>query len=183
MGKKQGDYLEGMVRNFSQKFDVYPKILTFVPEGLKSILAFVLTLAMADYESADNLPWKDSCAYITEVTIDEGVTRIGKKAFKNCQNFPSVTIPASVESVGENAFGSCAKLATVYKQNALFLEGAGIPSTAQIWGYSMVKAPEHVIVSGTTKTPKTLAEDILCVSKRWIYRKRTYRQPFKKGVG
>lgn len=30
---------------------------------------------------------------------------------------------------------------------------------------------------------RRLTEDILCVSKRWIYRKRTYRQPFKKGAG
>ena len=34
---------------------------------------------------------------------------------------------------------------------------------------------------GVCERPET--EDILCVSKRWIYRKRTYRQPFKKGAG
>ena len=39
------------------------------------------------------------------------------------------------------------------------------------------------VVEGFTQPPKAFTEDILCVSKRWIYRKRTYRQPFKKGAG
>ena len=63
----------------------------------------VLTISgngvMGDY----NLPWGTS---ITKVVIENGVTRIGSSAFKDCTSLTSVTIPDSVTEIGSNAFRS-----------------------------------------------------------------------------
>ena len=42
-----------------------------------------------------------------DVTIPEGVTRIGPAAFWNCGGLTSVTIPSSVTNIGECAFEGC----------------------------------------------------------------------------
>ena len=48
-----------------------------------------------------------------DVTIPDGVTSIGEKAFGLCASLTSVTIPDSVTSIGENAFALCASLTSV----------------------------------------------------------------------
>ncbi|MBR4081316.1 MAG: leucine-rich repeat domain-containing protein, partial [Clostridia bacterium] len=63
------------------------------------------TGAMADSYYGD-LPWWDSHQTITDVTIGEGVTRIGKHAFYSFQSLAEISIPASVESIGYEAFRS-----------------------------------------------------------------------------
>lgn len=39
-----------------------------------------------------------------DVVIPDGVTRIGKEAFKECENLTGIVIPDSVTSIGRNAF-------------------------------------------------------------------------------
>jgi hypothetical protein len=41
------------------------------------------------------------------VTIPEGVTSIGDKAFYDCSGLTSVTIPEGVTSIGKGAFDRC----------------------------------------------------------------------------
>lgn len=50
---------------------------------------------------------------ITSVTIPSSVTSIGYKAFSHCNNLASVTIPSSVETIGDSAFENCDSLASV----------------------------------------------------------------------
>ena len=47
------------------------------------------------------------------VTIPEGVTRIGDKAFLGCSRLTSVEIPDSVTAIGEEAFAGCCSLERV----------------------------------------------------------------------
>ena len=47
------------------------------------------------------------------VTIPEGVTKIGARAFENDTALQYVTIYASVKTIGSNAFFSCTKLNTI----------------------------------------------------------------------
>lgn len=45
--------------------------------------------------------------HIENVTIPEGVTRIGSNAFRGCSRLMSVDIPKSLTSIGEGAFADC----------------------------------------------------------------------------
>lgn len=52
-------------------------------------------------------------AGLTSVTILEGVTSIGERAFEDCTNLTSVTIPNSVMSIEESAFEGCTSLTSI----------------------------------------------------------------------
>ena len=66
---------------------------------------------MRDYSSKDNTttaPWVDYLNIINKVVIDEGVTRIGNKAFYGCSDFTgTLTIIDTIISIGDNAFNGC----------------------------------------------------------------------------
>ena len=47
------------------------------------------------------------------LTIKEGITMIGKRAFYKCENLKEVTIPNSVTTIGMCAFDSCTSLTEV----------------------------------------------------------------------
>ena len=50
---------------------------------------------------------------IESVTIEEGVTTIGKRAFRSFSNLTSVTIPSSITIIGKFAFENCTSLNSV----------------------------------------------------------------------
>ena len=52
-------------------------------------------------------------AEITSVTIPDGVTSIGDKAFQFCASLETVSIPASVKTIGDYAFNECGALALI----------------------------------------------------------------------
>ena len=51
---------------------------------------------------------------IESVTIPEGLTSIGWRAFYGCRNLMEIDIPSSVTSIGDDAFAFCEKLEDVY---------------------------------------------------------------------
>jgi len=53
------------------------------------------------------------CSMLTSVTIPDSVTSIGASAFTNCSSLTSVTIPESVTSIGDYAFSRCSSLTSV----------------------------------------------------------------------
>jgi len=69
--------------------------------------------AMTDYSSASSLPWADYIDRIKSVVVEDGVTRIGNRAFKDCTYLSSVKISESVESIGMDAFRRCSNLASI----------------------------------------------------------------------
>ena len=60
---------------------------------------------------ADNLYLNNEL--VTDLTIPDGVTSVGERAFAHCDSLISVTIPDSVTSIGERAFFSCSSLTSV----------------------------------------------------------------------
>ena len=50
---------------------------------------------------------------IKSITINEGVTSIGKYAFSVCKSLTSITIPDSVTSIGDVAFEGCTSLTSI----------------------------------------------------------------------
>ena len=49
-----------------------------------------------------------------DVTVPDGVTAIGKDAFKGCTALTSLTLPRGVVEIGESAFEGCSSLARVF---------------------------------------------------------------------
>lgn len=66
---------------------------------------------MGNYSNSLNLPWGSK--RVKAVVIENGVTGIGKCAFKNNKGLQSITIPGSVTAINSFAFYGCTSLQTV----------------------------------------------------------------------
>lgn len=53
---------------------------------------------------------------VQEYIIGDDVTKIGNKAFADCNDMTSVTIPNSVTEIGSEAFKNCSSMTTVYSR-------------------------------------------------------------------
>lgn len=70
------------------------------------------TGAIPDYNDGEQ-PWSEYRDQIKSLSIENGVTRIGEKAFTECSKLKTVTISESVRAVGEAAFMNCSALTTL----------------------------------------------------------------------
>lgn len=115
---------------------------------------------MKEFDTKDDVPWKDNKETIKAIEIKEGVTSIGDYAFADCPitsitipanieyigssafancSVTSITIPNKVTSVGENAFTGCSNLNTLFYKKGLDISSAGIPTTAAAIAYEVTK--------------------------------------------
>lgn len=60
--------------------------------------------AMYDYSEFDKAPWNSVSGQIQRLSLPDGLTRIGKRAFYGCTALLSVTVPGSVREIGDAAF-------------------------------------------------------------------------------
>lgn len=68
---------------------------------------------MDDYTDADGQPWYDHRGEIVKVTVSEGITSIGDRAFEFFGHMVSITLPSTLTSIGEDAISYCTELQTV----------------------------------------------------------------------
>ena len=79
-------------------------------DGLLEILG---TGKMTDFEFSSFGPWYDCRTQIKQVTIADGITKIGYYAFCDCTELTSITIPDGVTSIGGYAFQNCTGLTSI----------------------------------------------------------------------
>ena len=64
--------------------------------------------AMNDWPDDTNLPWYDNRLDITSVVLPSGITSLGTKAFRGCQNLASINMtenyPAGLTAINQEAF-------------------------------------------------------------------------------
>ncbi|MDR1629871.1 MAG: leucine-rich repeat domain-containing protein [Oscillospiraceae bacterium] len=72
---------------------------------------------MANFEYS--APWYSYHSSIKSVTIQSGVTSIGKNVFRYCSSLESVTIPNGITSIGESAFYYCSSLTNIVIPNSV----------------------------------------------------------------
>jgi hypothetical protein len=79
-----------------------------------SNLALVIT-GTSDIPNDAFTTWAPArgCTGITSVTIGDGVTGIGQRAFSSCTGLTKVTIPGSITSIGDSAFAYCTGLTSI----------------------------------------------------------------------
>ena len=104
--------------------------------------------ATADYYKLSNTtaqatPWGTD---ITKVTIEEGVTGIGKTAFFNCENLTSISIADSVKNIGSEAFYNTA----YYNNSSNWTDGVLYIGTCLIDAKQDLVSGHYVIADGTT---------------------------------
>ncbi|MDR2095896.1 MAG: leucine-rich repeat domain-containing protein, partial [Treponema sp.] len=58
-------------------------------------------------------------AGITAITLPNGVTFIGERAFEGCESLTSITLPNSVTSIGYGAFEGCGSLTSIALPNGV----------------------------------------------------------------
>ena len=78
------------------------------------------TGAMSDYDNNMNkAPWYAYRESISSITLPDGLTYIGKHAFRECNNFTQLVVPNSVTEIGNTAFQDCSKLWNLALPNTL----------------------------------------------------------------
>ena len=71
------------------------------------------TGGMTDYANQTDVPWYNVREEIEKVSLPDGLTNIGARAFYYCKNLTSINIPESVTSIGRSAFDNCNVLVSV----------------------------------------------------------------------
>lgn len=61
----------------------------------------------------DETPWLDFAKQITNVTLPDGLTNIGNRAFYDCSSLASINIPESVTKINMMTFFHCSSLTSI----------------------------------------------------------------------
>ena len=72
---------------------------------------------MYDYSDGRIRPWESYVDDIKKILINDGVTKIGVRAFYDFNKLATITIPNNVTTIGEGAFYSCDKLTDIIVDN------------------------------------------------------------------
>lgn len=83
------------------------------------------TGSMYDYNDSIEIPWFDHLSQIKQITVGDGVTRIGNCAFLWANNLTTALLSDTVVSLGDYAFAKCLSMHTVRIPQRLTSFGTG----------------------------------------------------------
>ena len=104
------------------RWDSENRIVTIseVPEGVCGYNAFwtldddgTITISGSGDMYDNSFSWEDKKDRVKRVVIEEGIERIGRRAFQGFKKLESVEIPDTVKTIGNIAFHDCYSLKTV----------------------------------------------------------------------
>ena len=121
--------------------------LTWTLNTKDSTLVIFGTGEMTNYVSS-SVPWSDYKIYIKYVTLPDGLTSIGYRAFYSCSALTSVTIPNSVTSIGHYAFNYCSGLTSVTIPNSV--TSIGVEAFSGCSSLTSVTIPNSVTSIGNS---------------------------------
>ena len=106
--------------------------------------AGVLTISgtgeMKNYSELYPAPWYVHRAEIRMIVVEEGVTSIGNRAFRDLEHALSAKLPSTLKDIGKYAFVNCLKLKTISFSNGLETIGEGTFENCE--SLMMVRLPE-----------------------------------------
>ena len=99
-----------------------------------------------NFEAYADVPWTSYRESIKTVTIGNGITSIGKNAFRDCSRLTKVTIPNGVKRIEDNAFYQCFSLGNVTIPNGVTY--IGVDAFFQCDRITSVTFPDSVTTIG-----------------------------------
>ena len=140
---------EGQEGNIYWEYNNSTRTLTISPvEGTDS--------SMSDYPES----WYDYRSDIKTVIIENGVSSIGRYAFKDCYVLTSVEIPNSVTSIGSSAFSNCNNLTSIEIPNSVTSIGS---STFYSCNLTSITIPGSVTIIGGNAFESCTSLKELCI--------------------
>ena len=73
-----------------------------------------------------------SCASITNVVLEPGLTVLGQSMFSRCTGIKEIVVPESIETIGYSAFSSCSSLSRIALEEGLQILGESMFSGTAI---------------------------------------------------
>lgn len=109
------------------------------------VLTISGTGAVDNFNSVDKPEWESSKDIITDVVIDEGITKLGNMLFMDHKSLKSLKLPDSLETIGSNVFTGCGELKDVSFGKGLKEIGIAAFSACSI---SSADLPEGLVTLG-----------------------------------
>ena len=82
---------------------------------------------------------------INEIRIPEGVTRIGKSAFKNCKELENVYLPSTLQTIDVGAFEGCSSLTrVVIPEGVDTIMRNAFSGCTSLWHVKIPRSVEHI---------------------------------------
>ncbi len=96
-----------------------------VRQGTKVICdgAFAFQPYMSDRRIGEEVPEDERVSYLERIVLPEGLTHIGKEAFRECGWMKSIRLPSTLQFIGESAFAECWELRSVSCPSSLVAIG------------------------------------------------------------
>lgn len=100
---------------------------------------------------------------LTDVTVPEGVKKIGSHAFFYCRILENVTLPSTLTEIGANGFGICEKLTSiVIPEGVTSIGDSAFASAASL---EEVMLPESLVTIGNTAFLGTSLKSVIIPGK------------------